>query len=140
MFFKFIFLFSLFISIDSFADSCVCSQAPTVEEAYQNSNYVFTGRVESIRYVNPYDYIVKFKVINVWKGPKEKYHFIASTRFRSECGYDFATGHRYLVYSYLTPKSWSATNHCGRTDDFYNISSEEFAMLSSLKAAFLKKK
>lgn len=113
----------LFASAErSFACSCVFSAEPVkkqVEEAFLSSEAVFSGEVVEINEspTNKYDFIVKFKVAQVWKGEAVTEMTINTSKDSAMCGYSFEVGKKYLVYA-NGKQDRLATSNCSRTSVF----------------------
>lgn len=119
-------LFLLFIA-DSGALACSCSMPPPAEVEFKRSSAVFVGEVESVdrqhlRQVGlivtfavsqvldffgiestPEDYgalvRVKFKVIELFKGPERREIEVRTGLDEGDCGIAFERGQRVLVYA-----------------------------------------
>jgi hypothetical protein len=77
---------------------------------------VFTGTVLEIS-KQPGDlYVtVKFRVEEVWKGPRSAETAVFTGLGSGDCGYKFEMGGKYLVYAYQRNDSKFETNICQRT-------------------------
>ena len=118
---SFMFFGILFIPETSYACNCDLprtdrSLKQQVIEARKRSEAVFTGTVLEIS-KRPGDlYItVKFKVEEVWRGPRGAETSVFTGIGGGDCGYKFEIGEKYLVYAYKRDDSKLETNICQRT-------------------------
>ena len=90
----------------SYACSCVEPDPPA--EALANSTVVFAGRVVAIRgfdipesgIVSSADLgTIELQVSTVWKGPVQETMFVTTMRNGASCGFTFAEGEEYVIYS-----------------------------------------
>lgn len=88
------------------AYACEVLSPPSVEEAYDNSAAVFSGRTVEVQNFTVEDFgdwrLVSFEVDRYWKIPNENDYrqLIIFTAIDSgACGYDFEVGKAYLVYA-----------------------------------------
>ena len=90
----------------SYACSCVEPDPPA--EALANSTVVFAGRVVAIRgfdipesgIVSTADLgTIELQVSTVWKGPVQETMFVTTVRNGASCGFTFAEGEEYVIYS-----------------------------------------
>ena len=90
----------------SYACSCVEPDPPA--EALANSTVVFAGRVVAIRgfdipesgIVSSADLgTIELQVSTVWKGPVQETMFVTTVRNGASCGFTFAEGEEYVIYS-----------------------------------------
>lgn len=99
------------------AISCSCLRPPPPKEALAKSGAVFAGTVIDVKENSIGHYrTVQFRVDKYWKGASTETAFVTTALNSAACGYEFARGRRYLVYSYARKgqKYWS-TNLCTRT-------------------------
>ncbi len=84
-----------------------CSCVPlTPAQAFERADTVFVGEVTSFKTksglfghssIDPTT--ANFKVMEVWKGPRQGTLTIGTVRSEVSCGYEFQEGLRYLVYA-----------------------------------------
>lgn len=126
------FLFALFFS-GGFQTVYACSCVPSsgsldtdVKKAYRDSSAVFSGEVTEI--VRRDDYVrVKVRVEKSWKGRAARTVTIRTGFNDGDCGYQFAKGKKYLIYTFNSLQ----TNLCTRTAELG--SSEDIKLLDKLK-------
>lgn len=85
------------------ASACSCAELPSIEEEFERSKAVFSGKVVDIREkrsLNGYtSKSVLFEVMNTWKGVKQSQIIITTGQGGGDCGFDFKEGEEYLVYA-----------------------------------------
>lgn len=83
--------------------ACSCAELPGVEEEFNRSKAVFSGKVVDIREkrgLNGYtSKSVLFEVTNIWKGARQSQIIITTGQGGGDCGFDFKEGEEYLVYA-----------------------------------------
>ena len=102
------------------AHACSCLPPGSPSESLANSTEVFQGVVASIDIYDRGDgtwatndpVTVKFDVSAVWKGQVGDSIEIATVRDSVSCGFEFAEGAEYIVYSYE-----GSTGLCSRTHE-----------------------
>lgn len=96
----FIFMIGSFPSI---ASACSCANLPSVEEEFERSKAVFSGKVVDIKEkLSLKGYTTKsilFEVTNTWKGVEQSQIIITTGQGGGDCGYNFIKGEEYLVYA-----------------------------------------
>ena len=96
----FIFIIGSFPSI---ASACSCAELPSVQEEFERSKAIFSGKVVDIeerRSVKGYTVkSVLFEVTNTWKGVEQSQIIITTGQGHGDCGYDFTKGKEYMVYA-----------------------------------------
>ncbi|MBD8038435.1 hypothetical protein H9635_16950 [Solibacillus sp. A46] len=96
----FIFIIGSFPSITS---ACSCAELSSVEEEFERSTAVFSGKVIDIKKkksLKGYSYkSVLFEVTNTWKGVEQTQIFITTGEGDGDCGFNFIEGNEYLVYA-----------------------------------------
>ncbi len=112
--------------------ACVCTNTQDAATAFQSSHSVFKGRVENIVWLNPFDYLVKINVHKSWKNLQSKTIWLGSTKIGKECGFNFTTGHEYLIYSYNVTQHFLAATECGRSKEWQLVSEKEQMLLGDL--------
>ena len=82
--------------------ACSCAELPSVEEEFERSQAVFSGKVVDVREkrsIKGYQTkSVLFKVTNTWKGVKQSQIIITTGQGGGDCGFNFKEGQEYLVY------------------------------------------
>ena len=90
-------------SFPSITSACSCAEVPSIEEEFEHSKAVFSGKVIDIKdQVNLKGHKSKsvlFEVTNTWKGIEQSQIIIATGQGHGDCGYDFSKGKDYLVYA-----------------------------------------
>lgn len=90
-------------SFPSITNACSCAELPSVEEEFERSQAVFSGKVVDVREKQSLKgYITKsvlFEVTNIWKGVKQSQIIITTGQGGGDCGFDFKEGQEYLVYA-----------------------------------------
>ena len=121
----------IFISIillgffPSITSACSCAELPSVEEEFERSQAVFSGKVVDVREkrsIKGYQTkSVLFEVTNTWKGVKQSQMIITTGQGGGgDCGFDFKEGQEYLVYaneSTLYGAQSLASTICDRTNE-----------------------
>lgn len=115
--------------------ACSCTELPSIEEEFDRSQAVFSGKVirisenESMK-----DYKTKsvlFEVTNTWKGVKQSQIIIRTGQGGGDCGINFIEGVDYLVYAYESDMYGAkelVTNICDRTNKL-SASQEDLQVL-----------
>ena len=162
----FIFLFTLLISIKSFA--CSCNKV-NIKKSYKQSSFIFIGKVISVEEVKlkhkvhreNKEYFIEsdkdvytFEIEIIFKGEKKVKKINISTNPDStNCGYHFEKGKKYLVYSFKTDleinsyldknkrkvKPFYTTTFCTRTKLKSKVKAKEFKKLARYKRRFYKR-
>ena len=107
----------LFISLlIGLAYPCSCLEPLSPEEAYEDADVVFSGKVtDMVLDGTGYYYEVTFQTIDVWKGEDSKEITVLTETYSDACGYNFQINNEYLVYAYNY--TWGIyTNICTRTN------------------------
>lgn len=110
-------------SFPSVTSACSCVELSSVEEEFEHSKAVFSGKVVDIkvrRSLKGYTtQSVLFEVTKTWKGVEQSQIRITTGQGGGDCGYNFIKGNEYLVYAYESTmygaKSLVSTM-CSRTD------------------------
>lgn len=110
-------------SFPSITSACSCAELSSVEEEFELSKAVFSGKVVDIkvrRSLKGYTtQSVLFEVTKTWKGVEQSQIRITTGQGGGDCGYNFKKGNEYLVYAYESTmygaKSLVSTT-CSRTD------------------------
>lgn len=96
----FIFMIGSFPLITS---ACSCAYLPSVEEEFELSKAVFSGKIVDIKEkLSLKGYTTKsvlFEVTNTWKGVEQSQIIITTGQGGGDCGYNFIKGEEYLVYA-----------------------------------------
>lgn len=100
----FIFFSAVIISsFPSIVSACSCAELPSVEEEFERSKAVFSGKVVEVKEKRSLKgYTTKsvlFEVANTWKGVKQSQITITTGLGGGDCGFDFNEGEDYLVYA-----------------------------------------
>ncbi len=99
--------------------ACECDTTPPPCRAFWQSDVVFSGRVDTIEYVEApapeySHYRVTFVVDLVLRGPSASQLVIKTASSGASCGYEFGEGESYIVYGY-TRRGAIWTSRCDRT-------------------------
>jgi hypothetical protein len=142
IFISFVFSFLLFAAgaKSSFACSCMFSDKPLkaqIEEAFDNSTAIFSGKVISVTQKSEYEVAVKIKIEKSWKGASSKEITITTAKDSAMCGYGFEEGKKYLVYTNGEKDALSVSN-CSRTT--LSSNKEDIKHLDKLKKKRVKTK
>ena len=82
--------------------ACSCAELPSVEEEFERSQAVFSGKVVDVREkrsIKGYQTkSVLFEVTNTWKGVKQSQIIVTTGQGGGDCGFNFKEGQEYLVY------------------------------------------
>jgi hypothetical protein len=133
-----LFVLSLFLFASAenlYACSCVLSKESfkkQVKTAYQGSTAIFEAEVLEVRESgeNDFQLFVKVRISKSWKGGKSGELIIKTPSQGSLCGYNFAVGKSYLVYTNGSDNQLFVFL-CSRTADLLNNSDLKY--LSKLK-------
>jgi hypothetical protein len=107
---------ALMFAIPSIGYACSCIVPPPPDQALQQANAVFAGKVISIKENNDkYEKTVLFEVTTTWKGIDQKQIEITTPLNSAACGYEFKEGQQYLVYANQEESNQFETNLCTRT-------------------------
>ncbi|MEX2437432.1 MAG: hypothetical protein WD509_02555 [Candidatus Paceibacterota bacterium] len=99
-------------SLPDAAHACSCVANYSQEQAYEDAEAVFVGRVLGIQEhrntlrqifsngINPSYRAVEFHVTDRWKGIEKNLVTVATGFGGGDCGFHFAEGEQYLVYAY----------------------------------------
>jgi len=79
------------------ANACSCGTPPP-EIAFDNSDGVFSGTALSLETQDDHD-VVRFFVIDSWKGVTTRTAYVSTRSSGSECGYTFELGKKYVVFA-----------------------------------------
>ncbi len=125
---KLVFIFLILFALRGEA-VCVCEGKIPLKAAFARAEAIFTGQVEEKIWITPFDYLVKVKVKYSWKSVQSEYVWLTSTTSNKECGYNFITGHEYLIYAYRTTNNLLAASKCGPTMPWSAVLKEDLATL-----------
>lgn len=110
-------------SFPAITSACSCAELPSVEEEFERSKAVFSGKVVDIKVrksLKGYTFkSVLFEVTNTWKGVEQTQIIITTGQGDGDCGYNFIEGNEYLVYaneSSMYGAKSLASLLCDRTD------------------------
>ena len=122
-------------SFPSIANACSCAELPSVEEEFERSKAVFSGKVVDINEQSSLkgstSTSVLFEVTNTWKGVEQSQIIITTGQGGGDCGYHFTEGKEYLVYAYESTMYGAnslVTVICNRTG-VLNSSQEDLEVL-----------
>ena len=118
-------LMILLHSFPAYTSACSCAGPAGVEEEFERSKAVFSGKVFSIkdnkRGINGYSYkSVLFEVTQTWKGVEQSQVIVATGQGDGDCGIPFKEGQDYLVYVSewgMYAKHTLEANMCGRSKE-----------------------
>lgn len=132
------FIFIGIFIISSFplmTSACSCAYLPSVEDEFERSKAVFSGKVVDIkerRSLKGYTTkSVLFEVTNTWKGVEQSQIIITTGQGGGDCGYNFIKGKEYLVYaneSIMYGAKSLVSTMCNRTN-LLNASQEDLEVL-----------
>lgn len=131
----FAFIFIVFLAIASFpstTSACSCVELPSVEEEFERSKAVFSGKVIDIIENQNSTKSVLFEVTNTWKGVEETQIIITTGQGGGDCGINFKVGVDYLVYaneSTMYGEKSLVSITCDRTNEL-SSAQEDLAILS----------
>ena len=144
---RFLILFFLSASFSMCSHACSCA-AYNVNEAYENYQVVFIGKVTDLRsqisnnkYLYPNRVIkVKFEVTKTYKGISGDNIEIVTNKDSATCGVSFEEGAEYVVFADFNQyENAYSVNLCSPTiatqkkdNRFYNNSAEVMKFLDSL--------
>lgn len=122
-------------SFPSMTSACSCAELPSVEEEFERSKAVFSGKVVDINdqwsLKGSTSTSVLFEVTNTWKGVEQSQIIITTGQGGGDCGYNFTKGKEYLVYAYESSMYGAkslVTVICNRTG-VLNSSQEDLEVL-----------
>ena len=105
------------------AHPCTCGTPPP-EIAFDNSDGVFSGTALSLETLDGHD-VVRFFVIDSWKGVTSRTIHVAARSSEAECGYAFELGKKYVVFAkeqedlFVPGFGYPLSTHlCSRTDNY----------------------
>jgi len=108
---------SMTIDNDRLAFACTCLGIQPLQEAFEGSQVVFSGKAIDLETTNEmYPRVVAtFDIHTIWKGNITKGPLVLTTGTGgADCGYVFAENEEYLVYAYGEEGELGATS-CSRT-------------------------
>jgi len=98
------------------AIACSCAPPASVAESYAKMSAIYNGKVLEVKREG-FGLAVRTRVEKNWKGLSWQDETVVRTAPHSAaCGYDFAVGRTYLIYSYINTDGYLSTNICTRTD------------------------
>ncbi|MEK3889499.1 hypothetical protein [Bacillus sp. FSL K6-3431] len=126
-------------SFPSISKACSCAELSNVEEEFDRSKAVFSGKVVDIKEKrNLKGYTSKsvlFEVTNTWKGAEQSQIIITTGQGGGDCGIDFKEKQEYLVYANESTMYGSNTLTsliCDRTNEL-SSSQEDLEILGEGK-------
>ena len=127
-------VFSLILFVD-LVDACSCISDVSVEEAFQQSDVIFIGKVIkidkpllTISSSDPMD--IQFTLSKSYKGDLEEIIQVQTALDSSSCGFPFSENTDYLVYANLVNGKYQ-TGLCSRNTDLENAQ-EDLIVLDNL--------
>lgn len=99
---------------------CSCLQV-SVDEAINDSSYVFSGTVTEIEQLSSGDYEATVDVTEVWKGPDHSEVTVRTPQSSAACGYPFQEDTSYLIYTDIEERFVSL---CSRTAELANAEAD----------------
>ncbi len=96
--------------------ACSCVADISQKDSFNQAKAVFSGKVLSIQDKGRISAAIQ--VEETWKGATAGVVTVATGRDDGDCGFDFQTGEKYLVYAYDASRDYQAglgTNICQRT-------------------------
>ena len=132
----FTFIIILFMSsFPSNTSACSCAELPSVEEEFERSQAIFSGKVVDVRekrsLKGELTKSVLFEVTNTWKGVKQSQMIITTGQGGGSCGFHFNEGQEYLVYAYESTMYGAkslVTTICDRTNE-WSVLQEDLTIL-----------
>ncbi|MBB6447875.1 hypothetical protein [Bacillus benzoevorans] len=122
-------------SFPSITNACSCAELPGVEEEFERSQAVFSGKVVDVRekrsLKGELTKSVLFEVTNTWKGVKQSQIIIITGQGGGSCGFHFNEGQEYLVYAYESTMYGAkslVTTICDRTNEL-SVLQEDLTIL-----------
>ena len=109
-----------FLAAPAPSHACSCITPGSPQEELAKSAAVFAGSVVSVKEHEPFLKImqsstdptaVEFAVSEVWKGPVGRTSSFSTARLGASCGFTFAEGKEYIVYS----RDGANVSLCSRT-------------------------
>jgi len=131
-----VFIF-IIVSYPSLTSACSCAELPSVEQEFERSQAVFSGKVIEIkekRSLKGYTTnSVLFEVTNTWKGVEQSQLVLTTGQGDGDCGYHFIKGQEYMVYAYESSMYGAtslASGICDRTN-LLSSSQEDLEILGA---------
>lgn len=122
-------------SFPSITNACSCAELPSVEEEFERSQAVFSGKVVDVRekrsLKGELTKSVLFEVTNTWRGVKQSQIIITTGQGGGSCGFHFNEGQEYLVYAYESTMYGAkslVTTICDRTNEL-SVLQEDLTIL-----------
>lgn len=107
----------MLLSMPSVA-SCTCADARSVAEELKSADAVFTGRVESVKPVDPEKPHGRIAItFAVWRGYKrvKESSIVLKGWAHSTCSFPFQARKLYMVYAFQTAAKEFVSHNCSRT-------------------------
>lgn len=112
------------------AFACSCAPPKLIQEAFESSAAVFSGKVASIE-GDQFGRTAIFQVDTAWKGVSKDTVQVLTAAQSSACGYGFEKGMSYIVYAHSGDEDSSLkANKCGTTTPIENAL-EHFIVLGA---------
>ena len=103
----------LLSSFPSITSACSCAELPSVEEEFERSQAVFSGKVVDVREkrsIKGYQTkSVLFEVTNTWKGVKQSQIIVTTGQGGGDCGFNFKKDKN--IWSMLTSQQCTGESH-----------------------------
>ena len=113
--------------------ACSCVKPKPVEEVYEYTDAIFSGKIISTKLHGKYARRIIVKVEKSWKGKLPKTVTISTIAVGSMCGYSFTVGKRYLIYAGGDKMTDLSTDICTRTS-LLSQAKEDVEILDGLPA------
>lgn len=120
----------VFVLVDK-SLACRCMPSFSVEVSFEESSAVFSGEVIKKVQTPAYEYEVTFRILENYKGIKERKVLVYTGLDAATCGYAFEEGVKYLVYANRMNNKFY-TNICTRTRPLSDAK-EDLAILKENK-------
>ena len=112
------------------ANACFCkvNLQNNIKESKKVSSKVVIGFVEEKIYINPYDYILKLNIEKYLKGESKNSNnlYIFSSDLEEDCGFQFITGEKYLLFLTENNKKMLQTTRCEANTPTSLLSDEDY--------------
>ena len=89
-------LLFLTVLFSSYAMACTCV-TPSIEDSFNNADYVYIGQIESAKLVNEQDVVNYLAIVKEFKGARDT-DILMSKVDESSCASPATVGYRYLVF------------------------------------------
>lgn len=96
------------------ASACECLKPLSPAKELKGATAVFVGEVRGITEGRE-SLAIEFSLERVWKGSSQKQITVQTPKYGSDCGIEFRTGMKYIVYAY--GKGVLTVGRCSRTKE-----------------------